>query len=248
MIFKDKVTIVTGAARGIGKEIAYSFAKQGSDMAICDVNQDALLETQKDLEAFGISCLTSVIDVTNYTQVQEFTDKILDKFNKIDILINNAGVTADNLMLRMKEDEWDKVLNINLKGTFNVTKAVSRHMIKQRSGKIVNIASIIGIIGNAGQVNYAASKAGVIALTKSIAKEVASRGICVNAVAPGFIRTAMTDKLSEDVKQKMLSMIPINRFGEPQDVAKVCMFLASSSSDYITGQTIIVDGGMVMIN
>lgn len=245
-MFKDKVTLVTGAARGIGKEIAFSFAKQGSNIVICDVNQEALLATQKELEGLGVICLVSIVDVTNFNQVQDFTDKVLDKFGKIDILVNNAGVTADNLMLRMKEEEWDRVLNINLKGTFNVTKAVSRQMVKQRSGKIINIASIIGLIGNAGQVNYAASKAGVIALTKSIAKEVASRGICVNAIAPGFIRTAMTDKLPEDVKQKMLSVIPLDKFGEPEDVAKVCIFLASSSSDYITGQTIVVDGGMVM--
>ena len=169
------------------------------------------------------------------------------KFTKIDILVNNAGITKDNLLLRMSQSEWDAVISVNLKGTFNCTKVVSRPMIKQRQGRIINIASIIGIIGNAGQANYAASKAGIIALTKSAAKELASRNINVNAVAPGFIQTEMTNKLPEELKKKMMEAIPLAKFGTPEDVANICLFLASDDSSYVTGQTIVVDGGMVMV-
>jgi len=187
------------------------------------------------------------LDVTDYAKLTQGINKILDKFKKVDILVNNAGITKDNLLLRMGDAEWDAVLNVNLKGTFNCTKAVSRLMIKQRYGKIINVASIIGIIGNVGQANYSASKAGIIALTKTAAKELASRNINVNAVAPGFIQTEMTGRLPEDLKQKMQEAIPLGRFGGPSDVAAVCVFLASEESSYITGQTIIVDGGMVMV-
>jgi 3-oxoacyl-[acyl-carrier protein] reductase len=187
------------------------------------------------------------MDVTDYAKVEEAVNKILDKFAKIDILVNNAGITKDNLLLRMSQPDWDAVLNVNLKGTFNCIRAVSRVMIKQRSGRIVSIASIIGLIGNPGQANYSASKAGIIALTKTAAKELASRNINVNAVAPGFIQTDMTAKLPEELKQKMLSAIPMNKLGSPDDVANVCLFLASDDSGYITGQAIVVDGGMVMI-
>jgi len=190
--------------------------------------------------------LGAQVDVTDYTKVEEALNLILDKLGKVDILVNNAGITKDNLLLRMSQAEWDAVLNVNLKGTFNCIRAVSRPMIKQRSGRIISIASIIGIIGNPGQANYAASKAGIIALTKTAAKELSSRNINANAVAPGFIQTAMTDKLPEELKLKMLANIPLNKFGTAEDVAAVCLFLASADSSYVTGQTIVVDGGMVM--
>lgn len=246
MRLKDKVALVTGGARGIGREIALCFARQGSNIVIWDVNPQAAAETQREIEGLGVQAMSAQVDVTNSKQVDESVNKILDKFQKLDILVNNAGITKDNLILRMAENDWDLVIAVNLKGTFNCTKAVSRLMLKSKSGKIVNIASIIGIIGNFGQANYAASKAGIIALTKTTAKELASRGICVNAVAPGFIQTEMTAKLPAEIQEKMLSAIPLGRFGKPQDVAELCLFLASNESDYITGQTIIIDGGMVM--
>ncbi len=246
MRLKEKVALITGGARGIGREIAMCFAGEGANVAIWDVNPEASAATQKDIEALGVSACSSQVDVTNFNQVDGAINKILDKFKKIDILVNNAGITKDNLVLRMSEADWDAVINVNLKGTFNCTRAVSRVMLKQKSGKIVNIASIIGIIGNFGQANYSASKAGIIALTKTTAKELASRGICVNAVAPGFIQTEMTAKLSPEIQQKMLAQVPLNRMGRPEEVAKLCLFLASGDADYITGQTIIIDGGMVM--
>jgi len=246
MIVKDKVVLITGGARGIGKEMAILFAREGGRICICDVNEESIQAAVKEIESTGAEALGFKVDVTNFSQVEEMAQKALDKFSKIDILINNAGITRDNLLLRMREEDWDAVLNVNLKGTFNCTKAVSKIMIKQRSGKIINIASIIGIIGNAGQANYAASKGGIISFTKSVAKELASRNINVNAIAPGFIKTDMTAKLSEELQDTMMKLIPLARFGEPSDVAKLALFLASDSSDYITGQTIQVDGGMVM--
>jgi len=243
---EGKVSLITGGARGIGKEIAMVFARNGSDIAICDVNLEEAEKTAQEIRDLGRESLAFKTDVTDSSQVQDMVDKILDKFNKIDILINNAGITKDNLLLRMSEDEWDKVIAVNLKGTFVCTKLVSKVMLKQRFGKMVNLASIIGIMGNAGQANYAASKAGIIGLTKSVAKELASRNICVNAIAPGFIRTDMTSKLPEEVQKKMLSAIPLARFGEAKDVADLALFLSSESSSYITGQVIQVDGGMVM--
>ncbi|MFH1414007.1 MAG: 3-oxoacyl-[acyl-carrier-protein] reductase [Candidatus Omnitrophota bacterium] len=246
MHLKDKVALVTGGARGIGRAIAMRFAKEGADVVIADVNIDQATKTALEIEALGRKSMAIIMDVTDFGKVEESVNKILDKFSKVDILVNNAGITKDNLLLRMSEAEWDAVLDVNLKGTFNCIKAVSRPMIKKRQGKIINIASIIGIIGNPGQANYSASKAGIIALTKSSAKEFASRNINVNAVAPGFIQTEMTAKLPDELKQKMKEVIPLNKFGEPGDVAAVCLFLASSDSDYVTGQTIVVDGGMVM--
>ncbi|MFA5164662.1 MAG: 3-oxoacyl-[acyl-carrier-protein] reductase [Candidatus Omnitrophota bacterium] len=246
MIFKDRVCLVTGGARGIGREIALAFAKQGSDIALCDVNQEALDVTSKEIEALGRKAATFVVDVTNLSQVEDMVNKTLDKFQKIDILINNAGITRDALIVRMSEQEFDSVIAVNLKGTFNCTKACSKVMMKQRYGKIVSIASIIGIMGNAGQANYAASKAGIIGITKSVAKELASRNVNVNAIAPGFIETDMTAKLPENVKAQMLSLIPLSRFGKASDVAELAMFLASEASSYITGQVIKIDGGMVM--
>ena len=247
MRLEDKVALVTGGARGIGREIALCFAKEGAHIAIWDVNLEAASQAQKDIEALGAKSFSAQVDVTNFKQVEEGINKILDKFQKLDILVNNAGITKDNILLRMPEADWDAVIAVNLKGTFNCTKAASKVMLKQRRGKIVNIASIIGIIGNFGQANYSASKAGIIALTKTTAKELASRDICVNAVAPGFIQTEMTAKLALPVQEKMLAAIPLGRFGKPEDVAKLCLFLASSDSDYITGQTIVIDGGMVMV-
>ena len=246
MRLKDKVALITGAGRGIGRAIALSMAKEGADIVIWDINLADAQKTCGEIEALGRKTLGAEVDVTDYPKVEEAVNKILDKFLKVDILVNNAGITKDNLLLRMSQLEWDSVLGVNLKGTFNCIRAVSRPMLKQRQGRIISIASIIGIIGNPGQANYAASKAGIIALTKTAAKELASRNINVNAVAPGFIQTEMTDKLPEDIKQKMKEVIPLNRFGSPDDVARVCLFLASEESSYITGQTIVVDGGMVM--
>jgi len=245
-MLKDKVALITGGARGIGKAISLLFAREGANIVIADVNTEVAGETCLEIEQLGRKTLALETDVTNYAKVEETVNKILDKFAKVDILVNNAGITKDNLLLRMSEPEWDAVLNVNLKGSFNCIKAVSRPMIKQRQGRIINIASIIGIIGNAGQANYSASKAGIIALTKTAAKELASRNINVNAIAPGFIETEMTAKLPEDLRQKMKEAIPLKRFGSPEDVAAVCLFLATDECSYITGQTIVVDGGMVM--
>ncbi len=246
MKLQDKVALVTGGARGIGREIALLFAKEGADIIVCDVNKEVALGTQKEIETLGRRAMSFETDVTVFKQVEEMMNKILDNFKHLDILVNNAGITRDNLLLRMSEEDWDKVLAVNLKGVFNCTKAASKVMIKQRAGKIVNIASIIGIMGNAGQANYAASKGGIISFTKSVAKELASRNVCANSVAPGFIQTAMTDKLNEEQKSAMLANIPLNRLGVPLDVANACLFLASADSDYITGQTMVVDGGMSM--
>jgi len=246
MKLKDKVALITGGARGIGQAIAMTFAKEGADIVVADVNLETAQKTASEIEALGRKSLALEMDVTDITKVEEGVNKILDKFGKVDILVNNAGITKDNLILRMSLAEWDAVINVNLKGTFNCIKAVTRPMVKQRGGKIVSIASIIGLMGNAGQANYAASKAGIIALTKTVAKELASRNINANAVAPGFIQTDMTAKLPEDVKAKMMAAIPLAKLGLPQDVANVCLFLASEDSSYVTGQVITVDGGMVM--
>jgi len=244
MLLKEKVAIVTGAARGIGKEIALELAREGSAVVIADINAQTLAKLEPEIAALGAQTLTVAVDITNYAQVEEMVNKTLDKFKKIDILINNAGITADSLLIRMKEQDWDRVLAVNLKGTFNCTKACSKVMLKQRSGKMVNIASIIGLTGNAGQANYAASKAGIIGLTKSVAKELGTRGINVNAIAPGFIQTEMTDVLPEELKAKMLEATALKKFGQPQDVGSLAAFLASEKANYITGQVIRIDGGM----
>ncbi|MCF7869522.1 MAG: 3-oxoacyl-[acyl-carrier-protein] reductase [Candidatus Omnitrophica bacterium] len=244
MDFKDKVVVVTGAARGIGKQIAYSFAKRKAKVVLFDLDQAQLEAAKKELSGITESQSYS-IDVTNYQQLSNVIDKVIDKFLKIDILVNNAGITKDNLALRLSETDWDKVLEVNLKGTFLTSKAVLKRMLKQRSGKIINISSIIGIIGNFGQSNYAASKAGLIGLTKSLSKEVGARGINVNAVAPGYIKTKMTDVLPDKVKEEMLKRIPLKRFGSTEDVANAVLFLSSQLADYITGQVVVVDGGMI---
>lgn len=246
MRLKDKVALITGGARGIGRAIALTFAREGADIVVADVNLEIAQKTASEIESLGRKALALEMDVTNYDLVEAGINKILDKMGKVDILVNNAGITKDNLLLRMSQADWDAVINVNLKGTFNCIKAVSRPMVKQRSGRIISIASIIGLMGNPGQANYAASKAGIIALTKTVAKELASRNINANAVAPGFIQTEMTAKLSEEIKQKMLEAIPLGKLGTPEDVANVCLFLASQESSYITGQTITIDGGMVM--
>ena len=246
MLLKDKVSLITGGGRGIGKETALLFAREGSDVIICDIDKVSCEETRREIEALGRKAMDFQADVTSPEQVQEMITKILDNFKKIDILINNAGITRDGLLVRMSESDWDKVLAVNLKGVYNCTKAVAKPMMKKRSGGIVNIASIIGIIGNAGQANYAASKGGIIAFTKSVARELSSRGIRANAIAPGFIDTEMTRKLPDTAREAMLKAIPLNKLGNPLDVAKVALFLASENSSYITGHVINVDGGMVM--
>ena len=246
MRLKDQVALITGSARGIGKEIAKTFAKEGATVIISDINADMASATANEFKQQGYHCADFVCDVTNMQSVEEMVNKILDKFGRIDILLNNAGITKDNLLLRMKEEEWDAVLRVNLKGTFNCTKVVSKAMLKAKKGKIISIASVIGIMGNAGQANYAASKAGIIGFTKSIAREFASRNITANAVAPGYIQTEMTEKLNEKAREEILKNIPLQTLGTPADVAGVCLFLASNDADYITGQTIVVDGGMAM--
>ncbi len=244
---EGKVAIVTGASRGIGKEIALLFARHGAKLAITARSIEALSATSKEIaEISGEEPFAYDVDVKNAAKVNEFTDKILDKHKRVDILVNNAGITRDGLLVRMTEDQWDEVLNTNLKGTFLCMKAVSKAMMKQRYGKIINMASVIALTGNAGQANYAASKAGIVALTKSAAKELGSRNILVNAIAPGFIETEMTHVLGEEVKDLILKSIPVGHFGSPGDVAKTALYLASDESNFITGQVITVDGGMVM--
>lgn len=238
--FKDKVILITGGSRGIGKTIAESFSDEGATVIVTYRNSiDEAYFDSKGIEHF--KC-----DVSDIRSVQEMVDSILKEYEKIDILINNAGITKDGLLMRMSEEDWDAVLDTNLKGVFNMTKAVTRSMMSKRYGRVINITSVVGITGNAGQANYVASKAGVIGFTKSIAKELASRNITVNAVAPGFIETEMTDKLSDEVKQSYMNMIPLKKFGNGEDIAKAVKFLAGSDADYITGQTLCVDGGIVM--
>ena len=246
MMLKDKIALVTGAAQGIGKAIAIRLAREGANVAVCDMNEAVAQQTAAEIAALGVKAISQKVNVTQEKDVQVCVDKVIDTFGRIDILVNNAGITRDGLLIRMKEEDWDLVLAVNLRGTFICTKAVAKSMMKNRSGKIVNVASIIGLIGNAGQANYAASKAGVIGLTKSVAKELASRGVNVNAVAPGFIDTAMTQALSEENRKKMLELVPFGRMGTPEDVADVVLFLSSDLARYVTGQVITIDGGMVM--
>ncbi|HLD29981.1 MAG TPA: 3-oxoacyl-[acyl-carrier-protein] reductase [bacterium] len=241
MTLKDRIAIVTGGGQGIGKEIAKKLSAAGAKVIIADINEEQVKQTAGELGIDGIA-----LDVSRLEDAEKAFGSLLDKYGRLDILINNAGITRDNLTLRMSEKEWDQVIQVNLKGTFNCCKAAMKPMLKQRSGTIVNVASVIGQIGNPGQANYAASKAGVIALTKTLAKELSSRCIRVNAVAPGFIRTKMTDVLPDEIKNKMLETIPLKRFGEPEDVANLVLFLAGEDSGYITGQVIRVDGGMVI--
>jgi 3-oxoacyl-[acyl-carrier protein] reductase len=242
----EKVALVTGAARGLGQAIALKLAEAGADLALCDLNAEWLEETAGKVQALGRRAECYGVNVAEGGSVADGVKAVEKDFGKIDILVNNAGITKDGLLMRMSEADWDAVLNVNLKGAFLCTKAAMRGMMKQRSGTIVNIASVIGLMGNAGQANYAASKGGLISFSKTVAKELASRNVRCNAVAPGFIRTAMTDALDEDVQQKMKELIPLGRFGEPEDVADVVLFLASDASAYVTGQVISTCGGMVM--
>jgi 3-oxoacyl-[acyl-carrier protein] reductase len=246
MSLKGKITLVTGAAQGIGRDIALALANDGADVAICDVNIEAAQKTAGDIETLGRKSLALKTNVAASAEVTAMVDQVIDKFGRIDILVNNAGITRDGLILRMKEEDWDLVLSINLKGAFLCTKAALKYMTKQRGGTIINIASIVGAMGNAGQANYVASKAGLIGLTKTIAREYANRGITANAVAPGFIETAMTQALPENVRTDLANQIPMGKLGTPEDVANAVRFLASPWASYITGQVVHVNGGMYM--
>ncbi|RAZ70047.1 3-oxoacyl-[acyl-carrier-protein] reductase [Planococcus maitriensis] len=242
-----KTAIITGASRGIGAAIARRFAEEGANIVVnYSGSQDKAEAVVAGIAQSGGKAIAVKADVADADAVKSLADAAMKEFGSIDILVNNAGITRDNLMMRMKEDEWDDVINTNLKGVFLCTKAVTRQMMKQRAGRIINIASIVGVMGNAGQANYVAAKAGVIGLTKTTARELASRGITANAVAPGFITTDMTEKLGDDVQSSMLAQIPLARFGAPEDVANAALFLASDEASYVTGQTLHLDGGMVM--
>ncbi|TXC91991.1 3-oxoacyl-[acyl-carrier-protein] reductase [Metabacillus litoralis] len=246
-MLNNKVALVTGASRGIGKAIALDLAQNGASIAVNYAGNEAKAnEVVDEIKANGGQAIAIKADVSNQDDVQQMIKAVIGEFVSLDILVNNAGITRDNLLMRMKDDEWDDVINTNLKGVFLCTKGVTRQMMKQRNGRIINITSIVGVSGNPGQANYVAAKAGVIGLTKTTAKELASRNINVNAVAPGFITTDMTDELSEEVKSEMLKQIPLAKLGEPSDIANLVTFLASEKSKYITGQTMHVNGGMFM--
>ncbi len=243
----SKLILITGGTRGIGKQIALTFAKEGYDIAInYRTENDDLKHTKKEIEANNVRCLAVQGDVSNFKDCEKFVKEIIEEFGRIDVLVNNAGITRDTLLMRMKEEDFKQVIDTNLVGTFNVTKNVISYMLKAHSGRIINISSVVGISGNAGQTNYAASKAGIIGFTKSLAKEVASRNITVNAVAPGFIETQMTAVLKDNIKEEIAKTNPLKRMGTPQDVANVVKFLSSEESSYITGQVFNVDGGMLM--
>ncbi|AFH64275.2 3-ketoacyl-ACP reductase [Paenibacillus mucilaginosus K02] len=242
-----KVALVTGASRGIGRAIAVALAEAGADVVVNYAGSEgAASETVQAVEALGRKAVKIKANVGQSQEVDDMFKQVLETFGRIDILVNNAGITRDNLIMRMKEEEFDQVIETNLKGVFNCIKAATRPMMKQRSGRIINISSVVGALGNAGQMNYVAAKAGVIGMTKTAAKELASRGITVNCVAPGFIETDMTDKLNEELRQALLTQIPLARLGQPEDIAKAVRYLASEDASYLTGQTIHVDGGMYM--
>jgi 3-oxoacyl-[acyl-carrier protein] reductase len=247
MKLSGKVALITGSARGIGRAVAERFCAEGATIVVNDVGSDAgARETLASLEASGGRGTVEMFDVSDASQVDAAVKNIVDAHGRIDILVNNAGITRDNLLLRMSEEEFDAVLRVNLKGTYLLTKAVTRHMMKQRIGRVVNISSVVGMMGNAGQSNYAAAKAGIIGFTKATARELAARNITVNAIAPGFIRTAMTAALPEAVQKGFMAQIPLGRFAEPQEVAELALFLASDAAAYITGQVIGINGGMYM--
>lgn len=247
MMFEGKVALVTGASRGIGREIALELARNGANVVVNFAgNVEKANEVVEEIKGLGRESIAIQANVANSEDVDRLVKETIEHFGALHILVNNAGITRDNLLMRMKEDDWDAVINTNLKSVFLITKAVTRQMMRQRYGRIVNISSIVGVSGNAGQANYVSAKAGVIGLTKTTAKELASRNITVNAVAPGYIATDMTDQLSDDVKEELFKLIPLARLGEPKDIAKAVKFLASDDAEYITGQTIHVNGGMYM--
>ena len=243
----SKVALITGATRGIGRQIAITLSKEGYDIALNYRKENEELDSiKKEIKENKVECLAVKGDVSNFDDCERFVKQVIEKFGKVDVLVNNAGITKDMLLMRMKKEDFKQVIDVNLVGTFNVTKNVINYMLKARSGRIINISSVVGVSGNAGQTNYAASKAGIIGFTKSLAKEVASRGILVNAIAPGFIQTSMTEVLKDDVKEEIAKNIPLKRMGTAQDVANCVKFLTSEDSSYITGQVLHVDGGMLM--
>jgi 3-oxoacyl-[acyl-carrier protein] reductase len=245
MLLNGKTALITGAARGIGRSIALAFAAEGAEVAFTDLNYDENMQSlEKEIEALGKKGKGYVSDASNFESSEKLVDQVVQDFGKVDVLINNAGITRDNLLMRMTESDWDLVIKVNLKSVFNMTKAVQKHMLKQRSGSIINMSSVVGVSGNAGQSNYSASKAGLIGFTKSVAQELGSRSIRCNAIAPGFIETEMTAKLSPEVRDAWINDIPLKRAGKPEDVAKAAIFLASDLSDYISGQVLQVCGGM----
>ena len=246
MRLKDKVAIITGAGRGIGRAIALQLAREGAVVACWDVDLESATQMANEIMGMGGQALSAGVDVTDPEGVSAAVEEVLSQFSRVDILVNNAGITRDNLLVRMSAGEWDQVLDVNLKGVFHCTKALARQMMKQRQGRIVNIASVVGLMGNAGQSNYCAAKAGIIGFTKAVAKELASRSVTVNAIAPGFIETEMTKQLGEENRDAFMQAIPLRRFGTPEDVALLVSFLVSEDAGYLTGQVVNVDGGMLM--
>lgn len=246
-MLQGKCAVITGASRGIGREIALQFAKEGANIVLnYRSSEEEALELKKELDKLGSNTLVIKADVSNFDEAENLIKEAKNTFGKVDILVNNAGITKDTLLIRMKEEDFDKVIEVNLKGAFNCLRAVSPIMIRQKEGKIINMSSVVGVVGNAGQINYSASKAGVIGMTKSLAREIGSKNINVNAIAPGFIDTDMTRVLSKDQKKNIISGVPLNRLGQVEDIANLAVFLASDKSNYITGQVIHVDGGMAM--
>ncbi|MEW6202015.1 MAG: 3-oxoacyl-[acyl-carrier-protein] reductase [bacterium] len=244
MILKDKIAVVTGAGRGIGREIALTFAREGAQLAVCSRHAETIEPVAAQIQNMGGKVLSSVTNISVYEEVEKFAEKVYEEFNRVDVLVNNAGINIDNFFLRMKTEEWDKVIDVNLRGTFLCCRLFARRMIKQKGGRIINMTSVAGECGNPGQANYSAAKAGIIGLTKAIAKELAHYGITVNAVAPGLIATEMVQKMETQVLDSLKESIPLKRIGAPQDVAGAALFLASDAASYITGQVIRVDGGL----